>query len=55
MNIKVGWSFSVELEYWWKGIATSNFLNFQMTFSILANLRLKSGSIGFFRVDTFQV
>ena len=55
MDIKVGWSFSIELEYWWKGIAISNFFNFHMTFSILANLHLKSGQKGFFRVDTFQV
>ena len=44
-----------ELEYWWKGFAISNFLNFNMTCTILANLRLKGGSIGFFRIDTFQV
>ena len=44
-----------ELEYWWKGFAISNFLNFNMTCSILANLRLKGDWIGFFRIDTFQV
>ena len=44
--------FSKELEYWWKGFAISNFLNFNMTCSILANLCLKGGSIGFFRVNT---
>ena len=47
--------FSIELEYWWEGIAISNFLNFHMTFSILANFRLRSGSMWFFRVNTFQV
>ena len=38
--------FSKELEYWWKRFAISNFLNFNMTCSILANLCLKDGSIG---------
>ena len=47
--------FSKELEYWWEGFAISNFLNCNMTCSILANLRLKCGSIGFFTVDTSQV
>ena len=55
LNFSVPECFSKELEYWWKGFARSNFLNFNMTCPNLGNLRLKSGSIGFFRVDTSQV
>ena len=55
LNFSLSECFSKELEYWWKGFAISNFLNFTMTCSILAILRLKGGLIGFFRVDTSQV
>ena len=55
LNFSVPECFWKELEYWWKGFAISNFLNFNMTCSILANLRLKGDWIGFFRIDTFQV
>ena len=46
LNFSVPECFSKELEYWWKGFAISDFLNFNMTCSILANLCLKDGSIG---------
>ena len=52
LNFSLPECFSKELEYWWKEFAISNFLNFNMTCSILASLRLKCGSIGFFRMDT---
>ena len=55
LNFSVPECFSKELEYWWKGFAISNFLNFNMTDSILAKIRLKGGSIGFSRVDSSQV
>ena len=55
LNFSLSECFLKELEYRWKGFAIANFLNVNMTCSILANLRLKGGSIGFFRVDTFQV
>ena len=47
LNFSVPECFSKELEYSWKGFAISNFLNFNMTCSILLNVRLKVGSIGF--------
>ena len=46
LNFSVPECFSKELA-WWKGFAISNFSNFHMTCSILANLRLKGGSLGF--------
>ena len=52
LNFSLPECFSKELEYWWKEFAISNVLNFNMTCSILASLRLKGGSIGFFRIDT---
>ena len=55
LNFSLPECFSKKLEYWWEGFAISNFLNFNMTCSILANLRLKDGSIGCFRIDTSQV
>ena len=41
LNFSLPECFSKELEYWWEGFAISNFLNFNMTCSILVNLRLK--------------
>ena len=55
LNFSLPECFLKELAYWWKGFAISNFLHFNMTCSILANLRLKDGSIGCFRIDTSQV
>ena len=52
LNFSLPECFSKELENWSKGFAISNFLSFNMTCSILASLRLKCGSIGFFRIDT---
>ena len=55
LNFSLLECFSKVLAYWWKVFAKSNFLNHNVTCCNLVNLRLKSGSIGFFRVDTSQV
>ena len=38
LNFSLPECFLKELEYWWKGFAISNFLNFNMTCSILARV-----------------
>ena len=55
LNFSLSECFLKELDYWWKELAIAKFLDFNMTSSILANLPLKGGSMGFFRVDTSQL